>query len=226
MLKSIILFSGGIDSTTLLASLLNDFDSNNILCLSFDYGQSHKREIQSAKQITSIYSIKNHQIITLSFTEFAYSSLIHNPANTEGKIHTNSLTETYVPFRNMVFLTYASALAEKLCIYDIYIGVNKTDSELFPDCSQSFIKSFEETANYGSSFIGRSKKLRIHAPYSSLEKHEIIKIGLNLGVDYSITHTCYFPDEKGFPCGKCDSCKKREEAFNFLNINNPLFKKE
>ncbi len=223
MLKSIILFSGGVDSTTLLAVLRKK--SSDIICLTFDYGQVYTAEIEAAKRITSKYNIYEHYIEFLPSKCFSNYNLIKNTKviNQKSRFSGNLLPESYVPFRNMIFLTYASAFAEVHGINNIFIAINHNDSLNYPDCTAKFITSFEKAANLGSSFsLKNTKPLKIHAPFILNQKHEIIKIGIELGVDYSLTHTCLVPDKFGNPCGICNSCTLRRKSFNLLEVNDPL----
>jgi len=221
-MKALLLLSGGIDSTTLLAKLTKEHKI--ITCITFDYHQTHSAEIRAAKRIAKHYNVLNHIISKLSFHNFKDTSLIKRAKVKEENLKCSTLNlETYVPFRNMFFLTYASAIAEKLNIHDIYIGASKDDREDFPDCRIEFLNSFEQTANLGSSFsLNTSTPLKIHAPFIPKSKREIVEIGIEYGVDFFKTHSCYCSAKLGIGCGECGACKKRIHAFSSLDISDPI----
>jgi 7-cyano-7-deazaguanine synthase len=218
----IVLYSGGIDSTSLLAKLSKELKI--VTCITFDYHQTHSAEIKAAKRFAKLYNIHNHIISKLSFRNFKKTSLIKKAKDDDENLRCSTLNlETYVPFRNMFFLTYASAIAEKLNIHEIYIGANEDDRDDFPDCRIEFLNSFEQTANLGSSFsLNKSAPLKIHAPFISKSKREIVEIGIKHGVDFFKTHTCYRSEKLGSGCGVCSACKKRIQAFTSLNIVDPI----
>jgi 7-cyano-7-deazaguanine synthase len=223
--KAVVLLSGGLDSATTLAIAR----SEGFLCyaLTFSYGQRHKQEIESAKKIAKSLGVAEHHIIEIDLSCFGGSALT-NPAikvpKNRGKL--GSITEippTYVPARNTIFLSYALAWAEVLNVFDIFIGVNQTDYSGYPDCRAEFIAAFEKTANLATAAAIQGKgKYRIHTPVINMTKGEIILTGTKLGVDYSLTHSCYDPDEYGRSCGHCDSCRLRLKGFAEAGLKDPI----
>jgi 7-cyano-7-deazaguanine synthase len=223
--KAVVLLSGGLDSATTLAIAR----SEGFLCyaLTFSYGQRHKQEIESAKKIAKSLGVAEHHIIEIDLSCFGGSALT-NPAikvpKNRGKL--GSITEippTYVPARNTIFLSYALAWAEVLGAFDIFIGVNQTDYSGYPDCRAEFIAAFEKTANLATAAAIQGKgKYRIHTPVINMTKGEIILTGTKLGVDYSLTHSCYDPDEQGRSCGHCDSCRLRLKGFAEAGLKDPI----
>ena len=219
MKKAIVLLSGGLDSTTVLAiALKKGFD---IIGLSFNYGQRHNYEIECAKEIASSYDVIKHQIANIDLGAIGGSALtddIDVPKNAEiGK----EIPITYVPVRNTIFLSYALAYAEVSKIYDIFIGVNALDYSGYPDCRPEYIESFEKMANLATKFTQEHKKIKIHTPLIDLTKSDIIIKGTELGVDYSITHSCYDPSVDGLACGECDACILRKKGFLEAEISDP-----
>ena len=214
----IVLLSGGLDSTTVLAIANQKF---SVHALSFDYGQRHKFELESVKKIVSHFKLNNHKTIKIDLGQFGKSALTDNidvPKNSEiGK----EIPITYVPVRNTIFLSYALAYAEVNEIYDIFIGVNALDYSGYPDCRPEYIQSFEKMSNLGTKFTQGDKKIKIHTPLIGLTKSNIIKKGNELGVDYSITHSCYDPSIDGLACKECDSCILRKKGFLEAGIPDP-----
>jgi len=214
----IVLLSGGLDSSTVLAIANQQFTVHALL---FDYGQRHKFELDAAKKILNHFDIKNHKTITIDLAQFGQSALTDNidvPKNAEiGK----DIPITYVPVRNTIFLSYALAYAEVNSIYDIFIGVNALDYSGYPDCRPEYIESFEKMANLGTKFTQQDKKIKIHTPLIDLTKSNIIRKGNELGVDYSMTHSCYDPSIDGLACGQCDSCILRKNGFLESGIPDP-----
>ena len=214
----IVLLSGGLDSTTVLAIANQKF---SVHTLSFDYEQRHKFELESVKKIVSHFKINNHKKIKIDLGQFGQSALTDNidvPKNSEiGK----EIPITYVPVRNTIFLSYALAYAEVNEIYDIFIGVNALDYSGYPDCRPEYIQSFEKMSNLATKFTQGDKKIKIHTPLIDLTKSNIIKKGNELGVDYSITHSCYDPSIDGLACKECDSCILRKKGFLEAGIPDP-----
>jgi 7-cyano-7-deazaguanine synthase len=249
MKKAIILLSGGLDSATVAAIAIQS--GYELYALSFDYGQRHKIELESAKKIVNFFKIKEHKIATIDLRIFGGSALTAeiavpkitpkiNPKivpNTKSKIDdkatTNSIPVTYVPARNTIFLSYCLGYAEIVGATNIFIGVNAVDYSGYPDCRPEFIKAFEEMANLAtarsvSRFVDGNEmageKLKIQTPLISLSKKEIIKAGVDLGVDYSITTSCYDPTIKEqivIACGVCESCQFRLKGFAENGIADP-----
>lgn len=203
MLKSIVLLSGGIDSTTTLAIAKKQFEP---IAVTFDYGQRHIIEIESAKKIAEIMRVE-HKIIKIDLRAIGGSALTDNIDVPKNRIETN-IPVTYVPARNIIFLSYAVALAEVVGARDIFIGATAVDYSGYPDCRPEFISSFERMANLGT----KAANFKIHAPVINMTKIQIIKAGIILGIDYSLTHSCYDPKSNGAACGECDSCLIRQKA--------------
>jgi 7-cyano-7-deazaguanine synthase len=220
MKKALIILSGGLDSATVAAIAKNS--NYTLAALSFDYGQTHKIELESVKKIIKFFQISQHKIITINPNIFQNSALTTNiavPKNQDP--HQSDIPITYVPARNIIFLSYALAYAESLNICDVFIGVNHIDYSGYPDCRPEFLESFEIMANLGTK-LGQTNKINIKAPLLELNKEQIIATGLKLGVDYKITHSCYDPNKYGESCGKCDSCQIRLAGFAANNISDPI----
>jgi 7-cyano-7-deazaguanine synthase len=223
--RAIVLLSGGLDSATTLAIAR----SEGFLCyaLTFSYGQRHKREVEAAKKIAHSLEIIEHRVIDIDLTGFGGSALtdpaIKVPKNRDKLDSTARIPPTYVPARNTVFLSYALAWAEALNAFDIFIGVNQTDYSGYPDCRAEFIAAFEKTANLATAAAIEGKgRYHIHTPIINMTKGEIILAGTKLGVDYSLTHSCYDPDEYGKSCGHCDSCRLRLKGFAEAGLMDPI----
>ncbi|MCH9031492.1 MAG: 7-cyano-7-deazaguanine synthase QueC [candidate division Zixibacteria bacterium] len=216
--KAIVLLSGGLDSATALAlAISKGFD---IVALTFDYGQRHKCEISSAREIASKYNI-NHRILKLDLAQFGHSALTTNIAIPKGKFRADQIPVTYVPARNTIFLSYALALAEVESADFIYIGVNALDYSGYPDCRPEYIEKFQEMANLATKRAVDGKPVIIEAPLINMTKAEVIRAGMNLKVDYSKTISCYDPDSGGAACGECDSCHLRREGFKEAGVADP-----
>ena len=224
MKKAIVLLSGGLDSTTVLAAAINKrFD---IIALSFNYGQRHNYEIQCAREIASSYNVIKHQIANIDLGAIGGSALtddIDVPKNRDTVEMDSEIPITYVPARNTIFLSYALALAEVENTFHIFIGVNALDYSGYPDCRPEYIESFQKMARLATkSGVEETEQLIIHTPLIDLKKSEIIKLGIELGVDYSKTHSCYDPLGKDEPCGKCDACILRIKGFLDAGASDPL----
>jgi 7-cyano-7-deazaguanine synthase len=222
--KALVLLSGGLDSATVLAiAKSKGFTCLALTCL---YGQRHKCEIESARNIARHLGTVKHKIIKVNLQDIGGSALLDDnidvPEDREDLDNTEDIPVTYVPARNMIFLSYAVAWAEVEGISDIFIGVNSTDYSGYPDCRQGFIRSFEQTANLGTAKGVSGDKYRINTPIINMSKAEIIKTGTRLGVDYSLTHSCYAPDEQGRSCGKCDSCRLRLKGFRQAGLKDKI----
>ena len=222
--KAIVLFSGGLDSTTTLAIAKNA--GYDLFAMSFNYGQRHKIEIEKAKVIAENMGVKEHHITNIDLRQFGHSALTDSldiPIHRKEEEMSSSIPATYVPARNTIFLSYALAYAEVKKCGEIFIGVNSVDYSGYPDCRPEFIAAFEILANLAikASVEGLSK-VKIHTPLIQMTKAEIIKKGLSLGVDYGLTHSCYDPDETGLACGVCDSCLLRLKGFKKIGIEDPL----
>ena len=220
--KAVILFSGGLDSTTCLAQALKQ--GFTLYALTINYKQRHNFEIEAAKTIAESYHIQNHSIVDIDLSQFGGSALTDNidvPKNRTLEDH-NDIPITYVPARNTIFLSLALARAETLNAFDIFIGVNALDYSGYPDCRPEYIKSFEKTANLATKAGVLGEKFKIHTPLINMTKGQIIKSGLDLGVDYGLTSSCYDPKENGDPCGLCDSCVLRKKGFEEAYSKDPL----
>jgi len=222
--KAIVLLSGGLDSTTVMA--IAKSEGYEIYALTFHYGQLHKFEIDSAKQIAESFSVKKHNLIDIDLKTFGGSALtsdIDVPKDRPIDNNNNEIPITYVPARNTIFLSFALAWAEVLPAYDIFIGVNSVDYSGYPDCRPEFITAFEKLANIATKIsVESSERITIHTPLSQMTKSEIIKLGMSLGVDYALTHSCYDPNSIGKPCGHCDACILRLQGFEQVGIEDPL----
>ena len=220
MKKALLLLSGGLDSAT-TAAMINK-QGYEIYAISFDYNQRHKFELESAKKIVNFLKIPHHKIITIDPNIFQNSALTDDIAvPKDQEINTDHIPVTYVPARNILFLSYASAYAESLNINEIFIGANAIDYSGYPDCRPEFIKSFNQMINIGTK-IGLERSIKIQTPLIDMTKKDIIQSGLNLNFDYSLTISCYDPTDDGFSCGHCDSCQIRLSAFKELNTTDKI----
>jgi 7-cyano-7-deazaguanine synthase len=222
MKRAVVLLSGGLDSATTLAIARRDgFEPH---ALSFDYGQRHKLELDAAKRIAAALGAREHRIAKIDLRIFGGSALtgeIPVPKNREAK-NASDIPVTYVPARNTIFLSYALAWCEVLGAIDIFIGANAIDYSGYPDCRPEFIAAFERLANLATKAGVEGTRFRIHAPLISLSKADIIRKGTELGVDFSLTHSCYDPAEDGHACGECDSCRLRLEGFRAAGLADPI----
>lgn len=220
--KCVVLVSGGIDSTTVLAVAKNQgFES---YALSFDYGQRHIMELERARSIAEHFHVQEHKIARIDLRIFGGSALtdtIDVPKGRSIQTMSSEIPVTYVPARNTIFLSYALAWAEVLKAYDIFIGVNALDYSGYPDCRPAYIEAFQEMANLATKEAVEGRKITIHAPLISMTKAEIIKLGVALGVDYSMTLSCYDPSAAGLSCGVCDSCSIRRMGFLEAGVEDP-----
>ena len=219
------MLSGGIDSTTTLAIARSE--GFQCYALTFSYGQRHQREIKAAKKIANSLAVAEHRIIDIDLDAFGGSALtdphIEVPKDRAELGDSAQIPPTYVPARNTIFLSYALAWAEVLGSFDIFIGVNITDYSGYPDCRAEFIAAFEKTANLATAAAVQSRgQYHIHTPIIDMTKAQIILNGTKLGVDYSLTHSCYDPDEQGRSCGRCDSCRLRLKGFAEAGLKDPI----
>jgi len=214
----ILLLSGGIDSVTLLTKLTND--GYFVYAISFTYGQNHLIEIEYAKKQAKKYNVKEHLIIELDKKIFTGNNLVTNQAIEYKSVNEfpPEISNEYLPARNLIFLSYALSWAEQLNVNEIFIAANKDDFNNFPDCRSDFYKAFEKTANISGLFSEVETKLKVLAPFENLTKTEIVKLGIDLNVDFSNTISCYFP-KNGLSCGKCMSCLIRDNAFKMNGLN-------
>jgi len=226
MKKAVVLLSGGLDSTTVLA--LAKADGFQVHALSFDYGQRHRIEIEAAKQVAKQLNIIEHKIMKMDLRALGGSCLtdetIEVPKDrvslARGVEKKHTVPVTYVPARNTIFLSYALAYAEILEAFDIFYGANALDYSDYPDCRAEFKNAFENLANLATKEADGLKRFRIHAPLMQLTKAQIIQKGIEAGVDFSLTHSCYDPVD-GLACGHCDSCLFRKRGFLEVKIKDP-----
>ena len=220
--KAVVLLSGGLDSATCLA--IAKAEGFEIHTLTFAYGQRHNVELNCAKKLAEAAGVVKHHLISFDLREWGGSALTSD-AIAVPDAGGDGIPVTYVPARNTIFLSFAAALAETIGAKDIFIGVNSLDYSGYPDCRPAFVKSFELTATLGTKAVDEGWTFRINAPLQYLKKTEIIQRGLELGVDYSMTHSCYNPNPDGSPCLKCDSCSLRQKAFSELGMTDPQVQK-
>ena len=221
--KAVVLLSGGLDSTTTLA--IARHEGYDTYCMSFRYGQRHTVELQCAESVASALGVKQHTIVDIDLRTFGASALtadIDVPKNRSGTEMGDTIPVTYVPARNTIFLSYALAYAEVLVSDTIFIGVTAVDYSGYPDCRPEYIEAYQTMANLATQTGVEGKtKLTIRAPLIDKTKAEIIRIGVALGVDYSLTLSCYDPDAEGRACGACDSCLLRKRGFEEAGIPDP-----
>lgn len=215
--KAIVLLSGGLDSATTLAIASTDFDCHAI---SFNYSQRHVSELNAAKQLAQAFSA-TWQIIQLDESVMTGSALTDSSIDVPEAGHDQGIPVTYVPARNTVFLAHALAVAEVQGSGDIFLGVNAVDYSGYPDCRPAYIQAFERMANLATRAGVEGRELNIHAPLINMSKAEIISTGMRLGVDYSLTVSCYQADQQGRACGLCDSCRLRREGFQAAGVPDP-----
>jgi 7-cyano-7-deazaguanine synthase len=222
--KAVVLLSGGLDSTTVLAiAVAQEFD---VYALSFRYGQRHSFELEAAKRIAARYGVTRHVIFDVNLSQFGGSALtdeIAVPKNRRAEAMAGDIPVTYVPARNTVFLSLALAWAETLGAQDVFIGVNALDYSGYPDCRPEYIAAYQRMADLATKVgVEGGPRLTIHTPLIALTKAEIIKRGLALGVDYSLTTSCYDPSPTGVACGACDSCLLRLKGFSASGVADPI----
>ena len=219
MSRAVVLLSGGLDSSTTLA--IAKSQGFECYALSFDYGQKQKSELISAAEIAKHFDTVEHRIMHISLSDFGGSALTDENIEVPEFKESDEIPITYVPARNTIFLSFAMAWAEVLDCQSIFIGVNALDYSGYPDCRQAYIDAFENMANLATKQGVEGQKLSIVTPLIDLNKADIIKIGLSLGVDYSITTTCYQANDKGEACGVCDACEYRKIGFKSAGISDP-----
>jgi 7-cyano-7-deazaguanine synthase len=220
--KAVVLLSGGIDSATVLALAKNE--GFKTYALTVDYGQTHNVELEAASEVARSLSAKEHKIIRVDLKGFGGSTLTGDEELRqceEGTPLGEGIPATYVPARNTVFLALALSWAEAIGATDVFIGVTAIDYSGYPDCRPEYLEAFQKVADLGTKAGVEGKHIRIRAPLVSLSKSEIVKIGTQLGVEYSLTHSCYFPGQDGKACGKCDSCHFRKKAFVEAGLEDP-----
>jgi 7-cyano-7-deazaguanine synthase len=225
--KAVVLLSGGLDSTTALA--IAKTDGFELYAMSFRYGQRHVIELESAQRIAAQTGVRKHVIVDINLRQFGGSALTDDMAVPKGRAidaMSEGIPLTYVPARNTVFLSFALAWAETLGSQDIFIGVNALDYSGYPDCRPEYIEAYERMANLATKAgVEGGQRLKIHTPLIQLSKAQIIARGLDLGVDYASTSSCYDPSSDGEPCAACDSCLLRAKGFNEVGIVDPLLQR-
>ena len=225
MPKAVVLLSGGLDSATVLAIARSEgFEP---YALSFDYGQRHKHELASAARVAQALGVAAHRTVRFDLRAFGGSALTADIDVPKGRgvesMGAATIPVTYVPARNTIFLSFALAWAEVLQTSDVFIGVNALDYSGYPDCRPEYIQAFERMANLATrAGVEGAQRLQIHAPLIHLTKAQIIRRGIELGVDYSLTSSCYDPANDGRPCGSCDSCQLRARGFAEAGLDDPL----
>jgi|SRR5918911_246409 7-cyano-7-deazaguanine synthase len=221
--RAVVLLSGGLDSTTTLA--IAKSEGYEIYALTFRYGQRHEVEIDAARRIAALYGVAEHVVAQIDLRAFGGSALTDDIAVPKGRAldeMTEGIPITYVPARNTIFLSFALAWAEVLGVSDIFIGVNALDYSGYPDCRPEYIEAFQQMADLATKAgVEGRQRLKIHTPLISLTKAEIISKGIGLGVDYSMTTTCYDPSPDGAACGQCDACLLRLKGFAENEMSDP-----
>jgi 7-cyano-7-deazaguanine synthase len=221
--KAVVLSSGGIDSTTAMA--IAKHEGYEIYSLSFFYGQRHALELRAAQKVADAIGVTEHLVINIDLKKIGGSSLTEDidvPKNRDEQEMTREIPITYVPARNTIFLSFALAWAEVLKSSNIFIGVNAIDYSGYPDCRPEYIEAFERMANLGTKAgVEGTTKIMIRTPLIRLTKAQIIQKGVDLGVDFSLTHSCYDPSSEGLACGRCDSCQLRRKGFKEACVSDP-----
>ena len=221
--KAVITLSGGIDSTTCLGIAKNL--GYECYAITFDYHQRHKAELNAAQRIAAAFKVKKHLIFKIPLDLIGGSALTDNievPKGDSPRVGTSLIPVTYVPARNTIFLSIALGWAEVLGAGDIFTGANSIDYSGYPDCRPEYIAAFERMANLAlKETVEGRLRIRIHTPLIKMTKAQIIRTGVKLGIDYSLTHSCYDPDQQGRACGLCDSCRLRKKGFQEAGIPDP-----
>ena len=219
--KAVVLYSGGLDSTTCMA--IAKADGFELYAMSFAYGQRHSIELEKAREYAPRIGAVDHRVVEFDLRQFGGSALTADLDVPKDQLVEGVIPITYVPARNTIFLSFALGWAEVLGAHDIYIGVNALDYSGYPDCRPEFISAFENMANLATrAGVEGDNPYTIHTPLIQLSKAEIIRTGLDLGVDYRLTHSCYDPTPTGIACGSCDSCMLRLKGFSEAGIEDPV----
>lgn len=223
MKKAVVLLSGGLDSTTCLA--MAKAEGFRCYALSFAYGQRHAAELAAAKHVAEHYAVAEHKIVTIDSGQFGGSALTDHTIQVPDYCGNQEIPVTYVPARNTTFLSFALGYAEVIGARDIFIGVSAIDYSYYPDCRPEFIAAFQALANIATKAGVEGDSFVIHAPLLHLSKAETILRGLELGVNYALTMSCYQATESGKACGRCDSCHFRREGFRKVSVKDPTIYK-
>lgn len=216
--NAVVLFSGGIDSSTCLAMAIKD--GYNVYALTIDYGQKHSSEIKAAQKIAKKLGVANHLILNVPLNLIGQSALTDDAIDVSDANQSGTIPSTYVPARNTIFLSLALGYAEVTNAETIYIGINSADYTGYPDCRPEYISTYEQLANLATKTGVSGNKMTISTPLATLTKAGIIKAGAELGLDFSLTVTCYRANGKGEACGKCDSCAIRKKGFEDANVTD------
>ncbi len=219
MKKAIVLLSGGLDSATCCAwAKANGFE---VYAMSFRYGQRHAVELEAAEKIAQFCGVQERRVVEIDLRAFGGSSLTSNQNVPKDRAEYDAIPSTYVPARNTIFLSFALGWAEIIEARDLVVGVNAVDYSGYPDCRPEFIAAYEKMANLATKAGVEHHHLTIHTPLINMSKAEIIRQGIELGVDYSLTHSCYDPAPDGAACGHCDSCRIRRRGFEQAGVADP-----
>ncbi|RMH60427.1 MAG: 7-cyano-7-deazaguanine synthase QueC [Zetaproteobacteria bacterium] len=221
MSRAVVLLSGGLDSSTALAWAVRE-QGWECHTLAFDYGQRHRIELEAAARVSQALGAVDHRVIAVDLRSIGTSALTSNIAVPKDAHDQHGIPCTYVPARNLIFLSLATALAESIDARHIVIGANIVDYSGYPDCRPEFLNAFARCASLGTRAGSEGKALSIEAPLIRMRKSEIIALGLRLGLDYALTRSCYDPAPDGTPCGHCDSCHFRQQGFAELGLRDPL----
>ncbi len=224
MSRAVVLLSGGLDSYT--AAAVARRDGFLLSALTINYGQRHARELDASRAVARALGVERHLELALDLSQIGGSSLTSSAIDVpkDHPIDPNEIPNTYVPARNTIFLSLALGWAEVLGAADLVIGVNALDYSGYPDCRPEFIRAFEQLASLATKAAVEGRPLTVHTPLISLSKAEIIRLGLSLGLDYGLTHSCYDPPASGRPCGHCDSCRLRAAGFAEAGATDPLIR--
>jgi 7-cyano-7-deazaguanine synthase len=224
MRSAVVLLSGGLDSATAVAIARRE--GYALYALSVDYGQRHRFELEAARRVAEAVGVEDHAVVKVDLARFGGSALTADIAVPKGRPAeemAQGIPITYVPARNTVFLSLALAYAETAGAADIFLGVNALDYSGYPDCRPEYIATFEKLANLATKAgVEGALKFTIHAPLIAMTKAQIIRRGVELSVDYGLTHSCYDPDAQGLACGRCDACLLRLKGFSEAGMNDPL----
>jgi len=218
---AVVLLSGGLDSSTALAWAIKE---RGWICdtIAFDYGQRHRIELQASQRVAEQFNVREHRVLRVDLGAIGGSALTSNMDVPKDNHETTSIPVTYVPARNLIFLSMAAAFAEARQASRLVIGANIVDYSGYPDCRPEFFDAFARTLKLGTRAGVEGRDMHIETPLIHLKKSEIIALGLKLGLDYALTHSCYDPTEDGLPCGHCDSCLYRQQGFAELGLRDPL----